>query len=58
MRQFRIGILGCGYISNTYIADIQSFYKNLKIAACADLVPEIAMAQADKYGIARSCTPE
>lgn len=29
MRQFRIGILGCGYISNTYISDIQHFYKDL-----------------------------
>ena len=58
MRRFRIGILGCGYISNTYISDIQTFYKDLKIAACADLVPEVAMAQADKYGIAKSCTPD
>ena len=58
MRRFRIGILGCGYISNTYISDIQTFYKDLKIAACADIVPEVAMAQADKYGIAKSCTPD
>lgn len=57
MRQFRIGILGCGYISNTYISDIQHFYKDLCIAACADIVPEVARAQAEKYGIPVFCTP-
>ncbi len=58
MRKFRIGILGCGVISNTYISDIQHFYKDLLITACADVVPEVAMAQADKYGIAACSTPE
>ena len=58
MRQFRIGILGCGYISNTYISDIQNFYKDLCIVACADIVPEAAGAQAEKYGIPVFCTPD
>ncbi len=58
MRQFRIGILGCGVISNTYIADIQRFYKDLKIAACADVLPEAAKAHAEKYGIEKACTPD
>ena len=58
MRQFRIGILGCGVISNTYIADSQRFYKDLKIAACADVLPEAARAHAEKYGIEKVCTPD
>ncbi len=58
MRTFRIGIIGCGVISNTYIADIQNFYHDLKIVALADVVVEIAVAQAEKYGIETACTPQ
>ncbi len=58
MRQFQIGILGCGVISNTYISDIRDFYKDLHIAAVADIVPEAARAQAEKYGIEKCLTPD
>ena len=58
MRKFRIGILGCGVISNTYISDIGHFYRDLTIAACADVIPEAAIAQAEKFGIEKACSPE
>lgn len=42
MRLFSVGILGCGMISKTYAADIQAFYPQLRLAACADVLPESA----------------
>ncbi len=58
MRQFNIGILGCGVISRTYAADIQAFYRRLHIAACADVLPEAARKLAEEFGIPKACTPE
>ncbi len=36
MRTYKIGIIGCGSISNTYIPDIQNIYHDLEIHAVAD----------------------
>ena len=58
MRIFQIGILGCGVISRTYAADIQAFYPQLKIAACADILPASARKLAEEFRIPRACTPE
>ena len=52
MQQTKIGIIGCGVISNTYIRDIQRFYDKLYICACADIqfiiesldIPDIRVA--------------
>ncbi|MCI7181168.1 Gfo/Idh/MocA family protein [Clostridium porci] len=38
----KIGIMGCGVISNQYIKDIQRLYKNLEIYMVADIRKEIA----------------
>lgn len=56
MRQHKVGILGCGVISNTYIGDIRKFYKALDITACADVIPEAAKKQAERYGIREVCS--
>ena len=58
MREFKIGILGCGVISRTYAADIKAFYRRLQIAACADVLPEQARKLAEEFGIPKACTPE
>lgn len=58
MRDFNIGILGCGVISRTYAADIKTFYHKLHITACADVLPEAARKLAEEFGIPRVCTPE
>lgn len=42
MEQTKIGIIGCGVISNTYIRDIQRFYDKLYICACADVDTKLA----------------
>ena len=45
----KIGILGCGVISNTYIQEIQRIYeKTLEIVAVADMDQARAKATAEK----------
>jgi predicted dehydrogenase len=45
-----VGIIGCGNISGTYLTNAPLF-KGLAVRAIADLRPEIAEAQARKYGV-------
>ena len=58
MRTFNVGILGCGMISRTYAGDINTFYPQLRIAACADVLPDSARKLAEEFHIPRTCTPE
>ncbi|MHB2169813.1 Gfo/Idh/MocA family protein [Alsobacter sp. R-9] len=46
-----VGIIGCGNISTIYMLNMPKF-AGLKLVACADVRPEAAKAQADKFGIA------
>ena len=46
----RIGIIGCGVISETYFRLAPSF-RDLNIVACADIVPAMAKAKARQYGV-------
>lgn len=50
----RVGIIGCGNISNAYFAGISQFPDLLRIAACADLDLTRAAAKAAEHGVARS----
>jgi predicted dehydrogenase len=45
-----VGIVGCGNISTTYLANVPLF-KGIEIRAVADSRPEAAMAQAAKFGV-------
>ena len=58
MRTYQIGILGCGVISRTYLADIQSFFKKLHIAACADVDLTLARKLAEEFHIEKAYTTE
>lgn len=49
-----IGIIGCGNISKAYFEGGQKA-SNLSVVACADLLPEAALAQAETYGC-RACS--
>lgn len=46
----RIGIIGCGVISEAYLTAAPKF-PILDVVACADLLPEAAQAKADQFGI-------
>ncbi|RKM62200.1 gfo/Idh/MocA family oxidoreductase [Butyrivibrio sp. CB08] len=50
----KIGIIGCGVISNTYIRDIKRLYKDLEIVAVADVNLEAAKECAKKYEISQA----
>ena len=54
----KIGIIGCGVISNTYIKDIKRLYKDLEITAVSDVNIEAARAAAERYEIPKACSVE
>jgi len=47
----RVGLVGCGTISDIYLKNATTVFANLDVVACADLVRERAEAQAAAYGI-------
>ena len=46
----KIGVIGCGNISDTYF-ESQKIFNNLNIIACADLIKDFADQKANKYKI-------
>ncbi len=56
MDPVKIGIIGCGNISNIYLKNTAQL-PGLKLIACADLVMERAEAKAQEHGI-RAMTVE
>ena len=54
-RPAKIGIIGCGSISAAYLSQCPRF-EILRIAACADIMPERAKARAEEYGVPRACS--
>lgn len=58
MRKYKIGIVGSGVISRTYIADIQKFYHDLEVCACADIDIRLAEKLAGEFGIPKAYVTE
>lgn len=54
--QLRVGVIGCGNISDAYLTRAAEF-DALTVVACADVDPARAAKQAEKYGV-RPMTPE
>ncbi len=50
MRMLGVGIVGCGNISSIYMQNMPSF-AGIRLVGCADMRPETAQAQAEKFGI-------
>lgn len=57
MKPFRVGLIGCGRISDIYIRTCQSF-PELEIAVCGALDRAESAAKAALHGIPRVATPE
>src|SRR5437016_310817 len=53
----KIGIVGCGNISGTYMKIVRTF-DILDLVACADVIPELAQAKAAEFAVPRVCTVE
>jgi predicted dehydrogenase len=54
-KPMKIGIIGCGAISNAYFTNCKRF-SILEIAACADLDMERARAKATEHAVPKACT--
>ena len=51
----KLGIIGCGNISDIYFQNCKSF-EILEVAACADLIPSRAKEKAEKHGTPKACS--
>jgi len=54
MNGFRVGMIGCGRVSDTYFRNCAAF-DGLEIVACASLSIEESRAKARQHGIAKAC---
>ena len=54
----RVGLIGCGHISDIYLTNATQRFAGYNIIAVADLVRERAEAKAQQYGIERVLTPD
>lgn len=50
----RVGIIGCGNISEIYFKNCRAF--GLDVVACADLDVERAKSRAEQFGVAKACS--
>ncbi|MBQ9544976.1 MAG: Gfo/Idh/MocA family oxidoreductase [Clostridia bacterium] len=58
-RKYKVGIIGCGAISNHYLRFAQSAYSDwFEITSLGDIVVEKAAERAEKYGIKKFGDPE
>src|SRR5262249_4348193 len=53
----RIGLIGCGTISGTYLETLRQF-PSTEVVACADLDPARARATAEAFAIPRTGSPD
>lgn len=59
MAPVKVGIVGCGQISGTYLEHLTGMLSGLvKVTACSDLIPERAQERAAKFGVPRACSTE
>jgi len=59
MRKVKVGVVGAGQISGAYLRNLtETFDGTLEVKAVADLVPELARARADQFGVAIACGTE
>ena len=53
----RLGLIGCGNISNAYFKGLKPFPHLAKITACSDIDLARAKAKAAEHGLAKGCSP-
>ena len=51
---FRVGVIGCGAISNAYFKGLAPFSRFAQITACADLDLERARKKASEHGVGKA----
>lgn len=58
MEKVKIGIIGCGMISEIYIKNTKETFQNLDVIAVADINMDSAKARAEQFGIPKAYSPE
>lgn len=58
MKRVKVGVVGCGNISDIYLKNCTQTFDILEVVACADLIMERAQAKAEQYNIPKACTVE
>lgn len=58
MSKVKVGIIGCGNISDIYLKNCTQVFDNIEVVACADLIMDRAKAKVEQYNILRACTVE
>lgn len=58
MERVKIGIIGCGNISDIYLQNCTGTFSILDVAAISDIIPEKARAKAVQYNIPKACPVE
>ena len=57
MSNFRVGVIGCGRISDIYLQNCRKSY-GLDVVACASLNDAESRAKAEQFQIPKACAPE
>ncbi len=57
MKPFKIGLIGCGRISDIYLTNCARF-EGLEVVACASLDIEESRAKARQFDIPKACAPD
>lgn len=55
MKKVKIGIIGCGNISDIYFQNLAAF-DITEVAACADLIAARAKEKAEQHGVPKACS--
>ena len=55
MEAVKVGIIGCGNISDVYLESSKKF-ESIEVVACADLIKARASAKAKKHELPKACT--
>ena len=50
MKRTKVGIIGCGMISDTYFQAAKKF-NIIEVVACSDIIPERAVKKTELYGV-------
>lgn len=51
MQKVKVGVIGCGQVSATYLRNCTTMFHQLEVAGCADIEPARARARADEFGL-------
>ncbi len=57
-KKVKIGVIGCGNISPTYLKNMRDVFEILDVVACCDLVPERSAAKAAEFPGVKACSNE